>query len=128
MNARHAIAATLAASAAAIAAAQAPADNPAIAVPNGDLHDTPHYNLTQESVASASVNGGQGSDNVNSIVAALNADPSLRGSKITVQPDGDAITLTGATRTPEQKQRAMDIATQVAGDGNVVSAILDSRT
>ena len=128
MNARHAIAATLAAGAAAFAAAQAPADNTAIAMPNGDLHDTPHYNLTQESVASASVSGGPDSDNVNSIVAALNADPSLRGSKITVQPDGGAITLTGATQTPEQKQRAMEIASQVAGEGNVVNAILDSRT
>lgn len=127
MNARHVIAATLAASAAAFAAAQAPADS-AIALPNGDMHDTPHYNLTQESIASASVSGGEGSDNVNSIVAALNADASLRGSKITVQPDGGAITLTGATQTPEQKQRAMEIATQVAGEGNVVNAILDSRT
>jgi Flp pilus assembly secretin CpaC len=128
MNARHAAAAALAASAAAFAAAQAPADSPAILLPNGDMHDTPRYALTPESVASASVSGGADAGAVNSIVAALNAEPSLRGSKITVQPDNGTITLTGATRTPEQKARAVEIATQVAGEGNVVSAILDSRT
>ena len=128
MSYRHVVAAAVAASAAALAAAQAPANTPPTALPNGDIHDTPRYALTPESVASASVSGGQQAEQINAIIASLNADPLMRGSKITVQPDGSAILLTGATETPEQKQRAMEIAIQVAGEGNVTSAILDSRT
>ena len=74
------------------------------------------------------MSGGEDSQNVNNIIAALNADPSLRGSKITVATEGGVITLTGATETPEQKDHAAQVATQVAGEGNVVNAILDSRT
>lgn len=135
MNARFAIAAALAASAAALAAAQDPAAGPAnsvnpanpIQVPNGDIHDTARYTLVPESVASASVSGGPDAEMVNNIVATLNADPSLRGSKITVQPDNGGITLSGATETPEQAQHAMEIANQVAGEGKVINAIRDSR-
>ena len=129
MNARFAIAAALAASAAAFAAAQDPAANPAnpIQIPNGDIHDTARYTLVPESVASASVSGGPDAEMVNNIVASLNADPSLRGSKITVQPDNGGITLSGATETPEQAQHAMEIANQVAGEGKVINAIRDSR-
>ena len=63
-----------------------------------------------EPVASIAA-GSPLSERANAIVEALNADTSLKGSKLTVAPDGDDLVyLTGVTVTREQMKRAMQIA------------------
>ncbi len=57
------------------------------------------------------------------IVQALAADPSLKGSKVTVQPEENAILLTGVTPTVRQMDRVGRIASQHAGDARVINAI-----
>ena len=80
--------------------------------------------FVQEPIASAS----KQDERANAIVQAMNADASLKGSKITVQPGDDgSITLTGATMTQDQVKHAADIATQQAGEGKVINTILPSR-
>ena len=62
-------------------------------------------------------------DAANSIVHAMSADPALQRSKITVTPEENGILLTGVVPTLVQAHRAMQIASQFAGDGNVRNAI-----
>lgn len=83
-------------------------------------HDVPQLNLVDEPIASVS----KSDDKANAIVQAMNGDASLKGSKITVQPDQDQILLTGTALTNAQVKRASEIATQAAGEGNVVNTIL----
>lgn len=59
----------------------------------------------------------------NSIVHAMSADPALQRSKITVTPEENGVLLTGVTPTLMQVNRAIQIATQFAGEGNVRNAI-----
>ena len=59
----------------------------------------------------------------NSIVHAMSADPALQRSKITVTPEENGILLTGVVPTLMQANRAMQIASQFAGEGNVRNAI-----
>ena len=54
---------------------------------------------------------------------ALNAEPSLKSAKITVSPDEEVVYLTGVTVTDAQRQKAMEIAKQFAGEGKVANAI-----
>ena len=85
--------------------------------------DAPPTSFVEEPIASAS----KQDDRANAIVQALNADPSLKNSKITVQPGEDgSILLTGAANTIDQSKRAGDIARQANGDGTVVNVILPS--
>jgi len=58
----------------------------------------------------------------------MNADTSLKDSKITVAAEDGNVTLTGATQTKEQRDKAGEIALAQAGDGKVVNAVLDSKT
>lgn len=76
----------------------------------------------------ASTNGASGADDqlLKSIVDSLNAEASLKNSKITVQSDADSGTvyLTGAALTPDQVKKATEIASAQAGEGKVVNAML----
>lgn len=84
----------------------------------------PTVQFVQEPTASAS----KQDDRANTIVQAMNAEASLKGSKITVQPGDDgSITLTGATATADQVKRAGDIARTANGDGSVINVILPSE-
>ena len=81
--------------------------------------------LVSEPVASAAKLDGPGAEFVKSIVDSLNAEPSLKNSKITVQAEDDTgnIVLTGATMTPDQVKKATEIASAQAGEGKVVNAM-----
>jgi osmotically-inducible protein OsmY len=61
-------------------------------------------------------------------VQALNADASLKNSKITVQQDGDSLLLTGAADTKDQVTRATEIANASAGGAPVVNVIQPDHT
>ena len=108
------LAGLLAAGALPLAIAQTPVTPPAPAVP------APQY--VNEPIASSSVANAEGP--VSAIVQQLNADTSLAGSKITVQPDGETVILTGVTRTYAQAIQASKAAASHAGEGKVVNAIL----
>ena len=100
------LAALFAATAAALAFAQAPA--PATA-------------YVDEPVASLAT-GVPANERANAVVQALNGDAALKGSKLTVAPDGeDLVYLTGVTVTRDQMKRAMEVAG--TGGGKVVNAI-----
>lgn len=96
--------------AALLVAATAPFAHSQIAPPAG---------LVDEPVASVS----RQDDVANAVAAALNADASLKHSKITVQPDEGTILLTGSSLTEAQRMRATQIASQHAGEGKVVNTI-----
>jgi hypothetical protein len=101
---RHALAAALVAGAVPLAFAQA----------------APLPNQVDEPAASVS----KPDDRANAIAQAINADDSLKHSKITVQPDeADVILLTGSASTEAQRLRATQIATAQAGEGKVVNTI-----
>ena len=84
--------------------------------------------FVQEPVASASRNDGAEAEMVKSILDALNAEPTMKNSKITVQPDNGTITLTGVAPSREQVKKAGEIAKQMAGQAIVVNAIVDSQS
>jgi hypothetical protein len=88
-------------------------------------HPVPPMTFVSEPAASASRTEGPNAELADAIVQALNADPSLKeGCKLTVQPEENGtVTITGVTLTKAQAQRAMDIATDKVGAGNVISAI-----
>ena len=122
----QAVAAALAVGAAALAMAQAqPPTWPANAT---EPSPVPPPAFVQGPVASAAKTGGTDTDLVSGIVAALNADTSPKDSKITVAAEDGNVTLTGATQTKEQRDKAGEIALAQAGDGKVVNAVLDSKT
>jgi Flp pilus assembly secretin CpaC len=79
-------------------------------------------------VASAWTSIAPPAENLNAIVQALNAEPSLKDSKITVQPDGDNVLLTGVAQSREQVQRASEIATATAGGAMVVNVMRPEKT
>lgn len=114
------VAALLASGTLSLASAQIaapPANQPEAKLPQ------PPAGLVAEPVASASRTEGPGTEITNPIVQDLVADASLRNSKITVQPDGEVVLLTGVTQTRAQMKRAVEIATAKAGEGKVVNAI-----
>ena len=71
---------------------------------------SPSVAYVDEPIASAMKSDGPDADKVNAIVQALNADASLKNSKITVQTDNDVVLLTGAALTQQQVQRATEVA------------------
>ena len=79
----------------------------------------PPAGLVDEPIASVS----RQDDVANAVAQALNADASLKHSKITVQPDDGKILLTGSSLTEMQRMRASQIASQHAGEGKVVNTI-----
>ena len=79
--------------------------------------------LVDEPAASAST-GNRDTELVAPIVEALNADASLKHSKITVLRDENGpVFLTGVTMTNAQSQRALEIAKSKAGEGNVANVL-----
>lgn len=83
----------------------------------------PPAGLVDEPVASVSR-----SDAIaDAIAQELNADASLKHSKITVQPDEGTVFLSGSTLTDAQARRAVQVATSHAGQGKVSSGILSSE-
>lgn len=136
----YAIAAALAAGATSLAFAQAVPETtqPPSAEPSTPAA-TPTWtpskevapsNLTfvQEPVASLSRTEGADAEVAKSIADALNAEPTMKNSKITVQPDNGTFTLTGVVPTREQVKKAGEIAKQMAGESIVINAIVDSQS
>jgi hypothetical protein len=142
----HAIAAALAAGATSLAFAQAapqstqatladfqpaePTSAPAVTpawTPSQPLAPST-MTFVQEPVASLSKTDGADAEIAKSIADALNAEPTMKNSKITVQPDNGTFTLTGVVPTREQVKKAGEIAKQMAGEALVINAILDSQT
>lgn len=78
-----------------------------------------------EPVASAAAGAEADAQRLNPIVEAMNADASLKGSKLTLVPDPDTevLIVTGVTVTRDQMTRALEIAASGAGEGNVANAI-----
>ena len=144
MNARfsYVLVAALAAGATSLAFAQAasettpaPSAEPVPAAPATTPPWTPTQpraestlTFVQEPTASASRTDGAEAEMVKSILDALNAEPTLKNSKITVQPDNGTITLTGVVPSREGVKKAGEIAKQLAPGAIVVNAILDSQT
>lgn len=122
------ITALLAATAASMAVAQASPQSQQPAQPSQQLSQPPALPFVQEPIATATKAQGSDAQLAEAIVKALDADPSLKDSKITVQPDDGKVTLTGATLTRAQKQRAGEIAMAQAGQGKVVNVILDDES
>ena len=84
--------------------------------------------FTPGPIASPVTASGPNAEQLNAIAQALNADTSLQRSKITVQMDElGNILLTGATESPEQAQRATEVAATLAGEGKVVNVIQPDR-
>ena len=108
------LAGLLAAGAVPLAIAQTPVAPPAPAAPA--------VQYVNEPIASSSLANAEGP--VSAIVQQLNADTSMAGSKITVQPDGETVILTGVTRTYAQSIQASKAAASHAGEGKVVNAIV----
>lgn len=76
--------------------------------------------LSKQPVASVS----KADERAEAVAQALVADPEMQGSKITVQaPEDGIILLTGVTRTRAQMRKAVEAASQVAGEGKVANAI-----
>jgi Flp pilus assembly secretin CpaC len=76
----------------------------------------------------STVSSGADPGALGAIVQALNADASLKDTKITVQADGDNILLTGAAQSKEQVQHAGEIATASANGVPVVNVIQPDHT
>lgn len=84
----------------------------------------PPANLVEEPNASAFASENAAElERVKPIVDALNAEASLKASKISVVPDKDVITLVGVTLSDAQRKRAMEIASSQAGEAKVVNAL-----
>jgi len=84
----------------------------------------PPANLIDEPIASAfRTDNAPEAERVKPIVDALNADASLKASKIVVVPDKDVITLVGVTVSDAQRRRAVEIAGSHAADAKVASAL-----
>jgi len=84
---------------------------------------TPAPTFVSEPVASAALTGSPDQAIIDATVQALNAEPSLKNSKITVTSEDGVITLTGSVTTVDQATRASRIAATQAGDGKVINAI-----
>lgn len=121
------LAAMLAATAFASASAQdtaAPtAESIRVSQPDNPIPKPPE-GLVAEPVASLSRADGPDAERLDALVQALNADESMKHSKITVAPEANGgVLLTGVTLTTAQATRALEIATGQAGEGKVTTAI-----
>ena len=95
----------------------------ALAQQGTPIESQPTLNQVEEPAASVS----RPDELANAIAQAINADASLKGSKITVQPDDNSILLTGSTSTEAQKLRAGKIAAAHAGTLPVVNTTASSE-
>ena len=128
----------LAASSVTLAATPPTAPSPQVTQPSGTSQAvsasvrkqaaSPSLPFVQAPIATATKAQGSDARLADSIVKALDADPSLEHSKITVQADKGKVWLTGATLTRAQKEDVGRIAIAQAGEGKVVNAVLDDET
>lgn len=81
------------------------------------------YKLANEPIATPLTGASADDEVIKGVVAALNEDASLKGSKITVSTDQGVVTLTGVADNEQQARKAAQIAVAKAGDGNVVNVI-----
>jgi hypothetical protein len=81
------------------------------------------YKLADEPVATSLTGAAADDEVIKGVVAALNEEASLKGSKITVSTDQGVVTLTGVANNEQQAQKAAQIALAKAGEGNVVNVI-----
>ena len=86
--------------------------------------DAPTY--VPEPTASPSRTDGADGELANALVEEMNADASLKGSKIVVQPENGKVTLSGVTMTTDQAKHAAGIAAAKVGVENVINAIRPS--
>jgi hypothetical protein len=63
---------------------------------------------------------------LDAVVAALSADPALRGTSLNVTVNDGLVSITGTAATPEQVARVHDVATRVAGAGRVSASVTPS--
>lgn len=100
---------------------------PPLAVARPDYRDPAKMTYVSEPVASASKADGDDGALAKAVVDEMNADASLKGSKITVQPEeGKKLTLSGVTWTMDQAKKAEAIAAAKVGVENVTNAIRNS--
>jgi len=85
------------------------------------------YKLANEPVATALTGAAADDEIIKGVVAALNEDASLKGSKITVSTDKGVVTLTGVADNEQQAKKAVQLAVAKAGDGNVVNIIQSAK-
>ena len=85
------------------------------------------YKLANEPVATALTGAAADDEIIKGVVAALNEDASLKGSKITVSTDNGVVTLTGVADNEQQAKKAVQLAVAKAGDGNVVNIIQSAK-
>ena len=86
--------------------------------------DNTVYVQGDKPVASAATGIPEANAQVANLIAQeLAGDSSLGRSKITVSPFEEQIVLTGVTPTLQQQSRAMQVATNLAGQGNVINAL-----
>lgn len=57
-------------------------------------------------------------ERLNAAVQAINADAAMKGSKVTLVPDGEVVFVTGVTVTRDQMKRALELA---GADGSKVA-------
>jgi hypothetical protein len=94
---------------------------PPAPAPNGPL------NFVSEPTASLSSDQAPGADVGKQLVEQINADESLKGSKITVVPEDGAVTLVGTTKSYAQAQKIAQLAAEKVGVAKVTNAIRDSE-
>ncbi len=99
-------------------AAQAPSSPPT---------DKP-VTFAPEPVASTLNTNGPDAQLASDLAQALNQDGSFKDTKITVQPDGGVIYLTGAAPTEEMARHASEVVAARAGDAKVVNLIQPDQT
>ena len=84
--------------------------------------------FADEPIASAIATQNALPDAVNAIVQALNGESTLKNAKITVQPDGENILLTGRADNRDQVQKATEIARASSNNAMVVNVIQPDHT
>jgi len=99
----------------------------AFAVPLAHAQALPLANIVDSPAASTSIPEGTDPGVAGAIATDMNADASLKNTKITVQPDGAGFLLTGSTATEMQKQTAGEIAIARAAGAPVFNAILSDE-
>lgn len=85
----------------------------------------PHVQFADQAVASQANANNADAAQAGAIVQALNNEPALKDSKITVSVENGSALLTGAALTKAQSQKAREIAVAtMGGDGSKVTSII----
>jgi Flp pilus assembly secretin CpaC len=104
------------------------AQSPAATGPQGTVVANPGVALPfVDEPAAATAKSDDPDELAKKVADALNAEQSLKNSKIAVTSENGLVTLTGSVATTQQLQTASRIAAAQAGDGNVVNVIQPDR-